>query len=234
MLEALFAARTSAKDAANVDVDEVFGDRRAADAQASVDALLRAAALPPEVAAMLAQVKADTGRRSSQATARNEVEAAGRAGAGLVAPPSVPASRNVDHSAAEAPVLVRNLVQAVYETRGFRAVPTGASTRPIELVLTHRSDPHRAYALAAVTGEISAAVVQTIVERAHAIGQRRVLIASERPVAQALDASSIPPGVRILDSAAIDAKLARLDAGLAARLREAAQRRGGRRMVATD
>lgn len=124
---------------------------------------------------------------------------------------------------------VRDLVQALYEARGFRPEPARPSARPIEAVLTHRSDAQRGYAFAPLAQPPSEATVQSIVERARGIGQKRVLIAVEAAAAADPDGELPAHGVRVLNRAAIEAQLNRLDAGIADRIRRAAQVRAAQR-----
>ena len=131
-----------------------------------------------------------------------------------------------------AEVPVRDLVQVFYEARGFRAAPAVPSAQPIELVLTHKSDPRRAYAFAPIAGGLSAELVAQIVRRARATDQLRVLIAVEAPLAAEVAAALPAQGVRVFDRAAMQAQLARLDPALAETLLAAARRRAAQRRAA--
>ncbi|MCU0765186.1 MAG: hypothetical protein MUF32_04065, partial [Burkholderiaceae bacterium] len=50
---------------------------------------------------------------------------------------------HADDAPREEPTPVRDLVEALYEARGFRCSPAAGSASPIEAVLTHRSDERR-------------------------------------------------------------------------------------------
>jgi len=95
-------------------------------------------------------------------------------------------------------------------------------------VLTHRSDARRAYAFAPLAQPPSQAQLRSIVERGHAIGQKRLLIAVES-AGPGIDVEQPEHGVRLMSRAAIEAQLARLDPEITARIRAAALRRAGQR-----
>jgi len=232
VLEALFAARQSADGGATIDVDRIFGGPPAA-APASADAVLRAAGLHPEVIDLLTRSQAGasagepaTPKAASPAAAVNRLVADPTATAEVVAPQEVRAAEP------EAPVPVRDLVQVLYEGRGFRAAPVDPAALPIELVLVHRSDAQRSYAFVPLAGALSETVVQSIIARARRIDQLRVLIANEVSVPSELVDALLPRGVRVFDRVAIEAQLARLDADLAEKIRAAARRRAVRRQQA--
>lgn len=127
------------------------------------------------------------------------------------------------------PTSVRDLVQALYEARGFLPAPARPSARPIEAVLTHSADPKRAYAFAPLAQPPSEAGLKSIVERARGIGQKRVLIAVEAAMATDPDGEQPAHGVLVLGRAAIEAQLERLDASVADRIRRAATQRAAQR-----
>jgi hypothetical protein len=199
--EALFAARNAADGGASVDLDRIFsGVAQAAPAGAQA---------PP-------------------------------AGAGFGDPPQrPPADRpagddraadpdHADDAPREEPTPVRDLVQALYEARGFRCSPAAGSASPIEAVLTHRSDERRAYAFAPLAQPPSPAQLTSIFERGRAIGQKRLLIAVESP-GPGIDAEQPQRGVRLVSRATIEAHLARLAPETAATIRAAAARLAGQR-----
>jgi len=135
-------------------------------------------------------------------------------------------------SPSPAPATVRDLVEALYEARGFRPAPARPSARPIEAVLTHKSDAKRAYAFASLAQPPSEVGLQSIVERARGIGQKRVLIAVEAAMVTDPDGEQPAHGVRLLSRSAIEAQLGRLDAGVAERIRRAAGQRAAQRSAA--
>lgn len=146
-----------------------------------------------------------------------------------VMPHAVVEPAQINESPSPAPAPVRDLVQALYEARGFRPAPARPSARPIEVVLTHKSDAQRAYALAPLAQPPSEAGLQSILERARGIGQKRVLIAVEAAMAADPDGDQPGHGVRVLGRAAIEAQLGRLDAGVADRIRRTAGQRASQR-----
>lgn len=197
-LEALFLARHAADGGTGIDVEQIFGGAPVPPAPTDPDEVLRAVGMQPELIGLLS-------KSPSVQTADGPASAF---------PP-------------RAPVAVRDLVRVFYEARGFRAAPAAASAHPVELVLAHKSDPQRAYAFAPLAEAPTPAAVNSIIEQARQIGCKRVLITTEDALApEAVDA--LPAhGVRLLDRAAIEGQLVRLDAAVADRLRTAARRRGG-------
>jgi hypothetical protein len=232
LLEALFAARNATGGGANIDVDSVFGGRRAADASTADDAVLRMAGLQSEIIEMLGEAPGFSNPAPRSPPGSGGIGDASPIGSAAEEADTGPRSapRRGDVPAAGTPVAVRDLVQVFYEARGFRAVPAGPEARPIELVLAHKSDGHRSYAFAPLAAGLTEAAVQSIIEKARAIDQPRVLIAVEAPVAPGLAGALPTQGVRVFDRAAIEAQLARLDAGLKEKLHAAAQRRARQRL----
>lgn len=199
--EALFVARRAADGGASVDVDSIFGGvTQAAEGDAEA---LPAGAGPGD---LLERPLTD-----SPAGAHGMAQPAGT---GEVPP--------------ERPTPVRDLVQALYEARGFRSSPAAESARPVEVVLTHGSEARRAYAFAPLAQPPSQAQLRSIVERGQAIGQKRLLIAVES-AGPGIDAEQPEHGVRLMNRAAIEAQLARLDPEIAARIRATASWRAGQR-----
>lgn len=228
VLEALFVSRHAADGGASIDVDRIFGTAPAPAAPSSTDAVLRAVGLRDDVVALLKPLPGGqpvAGPTTGQLPA-GQGEAAAR-------PPASPAHdepTDPDAVGRGAPVQVRDLVQVFYEARGFRPAPADPSARPVEAVLAHKSDAQRAYAFAPLPQPPSQATLRSIIERARGIGQRRVLIAVEGGMFPAPEVELPAHGVRLLDRAAIEAQLARLDADVADRIRAAAARRAGRRL----
>jgi hypothetical protein len=225
-LEALFAARHAADGGANIDVDKVFGSApesptgaggavRSAGLQADVDELLKMAQLAPTPAPPAAVAA---------------VPAAAATEAPAVESMAVPAGDADAAPTEEAPV--RDLVQVFFEGRGFQPAPAPASARPIELVLQHRSEPLRGYAFVPLAEPPSMSALRSIGERARDLGQKRLLIAVEGALHSG-EAAQLPAhGVRVLDRAAIESQLDRLDAGTAGRIRARARQLAGQRLRA--
>ena len=230
-LEALFVSRHTADGGASIDVDRIFGVAPVPDAPTSADAVLRAAELQTDIVALLH--KAPAGLPSGEATtaAVPALPASGPADR-AAAPPASPAGEpaDADEVTLAPPVPVRDLAQVFYEARGFRPAPADPSARPIDTVLAHKSDAQRAYAFVPLQRPPSAAALQSIIERARGIGRKRVLIAVEDGTASGPEVELPAHGVRVLDRAAIEAQLARLDAGVADRIRDMARRLAGRRL----
>lgn len=226
-LEALVAARQAAGGGANIDVAGIFGATPAAGAAVADDM-----ALPAEVAAMLGAASAQ--RASVHATTPAPEWRSNRADAGPATSPVAAAPDDSADAAAgspESPAAVRDLVQALYEARGFRAEPADPSARPVETVLLHGSDPGRAYAFAPLAEPPAEAALRSILDRARGIGQKRLLIPVEHPLRPGVDTELPAHGVRVLDRAAIETQLARLDAATAEKVRAKACERACRRLT---
>ena len=204
VLEALFASRQTADGGASIDVDEILGIGPAAAATTSAEMA--------------------TGQENAQIDRAATASAAVGAAAG-------PA--DTDEIALEAPVPVRDLVQVFFEARGFRPTPADPSARPIEMVLAHKSNALRAYAFAPLAEPPSEAALKSVIDRARGIGQKRVLIAVEGAMAPDRDGELPAHGVRVLDRAAIEAQLSRLDAAVAEKIRATAWRHSGQRLRAS-
>jgi hypothetical protein len=231
-LEALFVSRRTADGGASIDVDRIFGVAPVPDAPTSADAVLRAAGLQADIVALLHKAPAGLPAGEATTAAVPALPASGPADR-AAAPPASPAAgepADADEVTLVPPVPVRDLVQVFYEARGFRPTPADPSARPIDTVLAHKSDAQRAYAFVPLQRPPSAAALQSIIERARGIGRKRVLIAVEDGTASGPEVELPAHGVRVLDRAAIEAQLARLDAGVADRIRDMAWRRAGRRL----
>ena len=224
VLEALFAARNAGDGGASIDVDRILGGASAPAVPAGASAVLQA-----ELAALLNKSPAERPAAATAASAIPGGPAIERADAGSSAPATTGGDRVDLRPASAAPV--RDLVQVFFEARGFRPAPLAPTARPIEAVLSHSADEQRAYAFVPLAQPPSEKEVRSIVERAHGLGRRRVLIAVEGPLAP--DAANELPahGVRILDRATIEAQLARLDAAVADRIRARARQLAGRRLM---
>jgi len=233
VLEALFVARHSANGGATIDVDKVFGGAPAAAAPTTTDEVLRAAGLGPEVIALVGKQKPSEPAVAPEPDEPKEPTRPGAADRGRdsAAGGIEAASHEGDaHGAEAASVPVRDLVQVFYEARGFRAAPADPSARPVELVLTHKSDPRRSYAFVPFDGTLTDTDLRSIVDSARRIDQLRVLIAVDGMLAPELGKSSSEHGFRAFDRAAIEAQLARVDVATAEKLRAAAARRAARRL----
>ncbi len=218
VLEAIFAARTTAGGAAAIDIDRVLGAEPSRPASANEDAVMRAAG----AAASLAAASANPSARCPPTAAAAPVVDANSAADGVVMVVG-PAADDRAGGDGEATARVRDLVQVFYEARGFRPTSLEASAHPVELVLAHKSDPKRSYAFAPMATVASGDELRSIAMAARRVGQLRALVATEAPLPAG--AADSPIGVRVYDRAAIDSQLARIDGAIAARIRAAALRR---------
>lgn len=232
VLEALFVAREAADGGASIDVDSIFGGAASPAATGGGEAALQAAALQAEAFAHARQASA--ARSAAEVTTAATPAGLGAAPADRSAAGSLPraVATPIDDAdpPARPPAPVRDLVQVFYEARGFRSAAADRSARPIEAVLAHKADAQRSYAFVPLTEPPTETALRSMVERAHGIGQRRLLIAVERALTPGAELPA--HGVRLLDRAAIEAQLARLDATLADRIRAKAGQRAGQRLKA--
>lgn len=223
VLEALFAARQTA-GGGGIDVERILGTAPPA-APASADAVLRSVGMQAEVVDLVTQPLAErpAGRGSATQVANPQTDRP-------AASPDVVDPADTAEDPPCPPTPVRDLVQVFYEARGFLPAPADPSARPVEEVLTHKSDARRGYAFTPLTHPPSGAMLQSIIERAHGIGQKRVLIAVEGGASPGMEAELPAHGVRVIDRATIETQLERLDAVVAERIRTTAWRRAGRRL----
>lgn len=225
VLEALFASRGAAGGGASIDVDKIFGGAPTPSASPDASAVLQA-----EMAAMLNKLHPESSAAATATAtipggpASEHIDAAMPASA----PAAVPGGAAEVLAELQAPV--RDLVQVFFEARGFRPTPVAPTAQPIDVVLAHKSDEKRAYAFVPLAVPPSEAALKTIVQRARGLGHRRVLIAVEGALPDT--GGELPAhGVRVLDRAAIEAQLARLDAAVAERLRDRARHLSGLRLA---
>lgn len=241
VLETLFAARRSAADngGETLDLDKVFGGKAAAGSNPTrTDDVLRAAGLGAELIALV-KSPPKTASATLVAAASEGTAAAGGDDAERSSSPARAARAHEDDSlspgasrmppAGDDPVPVRDLVQVFYEARGYGVLPAARVARPVEVVLRHKTDPLRSYAFVPLAEPVSEATARVMLERARRIDQARVLIATERAMAPGLSSSLRGQGIRVLDSAAIEAQLAKLDFATAARIRAVAHQRSVQR-----
>lgn len=127
-------------------------------------------------------------------------------------------------------VPLRELVLAWFEARGYRGSPASPVVRPIELVLRHKDDPARAYAFVVGTQRVTAERVNQLAQQARSIGLIRVLVVADAGLAP--EATNAKRGVRVLDRAALNAELDKLDLSVAAKIIAVARKRAGARVEA--
>jgi hypothetical protein len=250
LLQELFVARDGGDEhgGQNIDVEKVFGPEEGAAARpVSTEEVLRAAGVDAELIALVKSAPtraateggaAKTGAgevREAAAPARVEPPPAGQARRPSDNGPDtiIPAPSESDVARANKGGSLRDLLQIFYEARGYHPVPAGQAARPIEMVLRHKSDPLRSYAFIAVREPVTAVTVHKMLERAKRIDQTRLIIAAEGGMAPDLVPSRLDHGVRVVDAAAMEAQLARLDFATTAKIRAIALKRSARRTQVT-
>jgi streptomycin 6-kinase len=120
-------------------------------------------------------------------------------------------------------VSLREIVLAWFEARGYRASPASPVVRPIELVLRHKDDPARAYAFVVATERVDGERVQQLTKQARGIGLVRVLIVADAGLAS--EAPAVKKGVRVMDRAAMNDEMKKLDVSIAAKIIAVARKR---------
>ena len=232
VLEALFISRHAADGGASIDVNRIFGGTPQPAVPTSADEVLRAVDLHADIVVRLQEpaVALPAGGLATPAAPKPSAGGPAHRAAVLSASPAACEPAEDDQAALVPPAPVRDLVQVFYEARGFRAAPADPPALPIESVLAHKSDGRRAYAFVPLQQPPSPSALQSIIKRARGIGQARVLIAVEGDLAPGAELEVPAHGVRVLDRAAIEAQLARLEADVADRIRGSAWRRAGRRL----
>ena len=124
-------------------------------------------------------------------------------------------------------VVLRELVLAWSEARGYRRSPASPVVRPIELVLRHSSDPARAYGFVVDNERISAERAAELRQHAKSIGLRLMLVSESGASSAALNYLK-KTSVRLMDRAAIDGELGKLDLSIAAKIIAVARRRSAK------
>ena len=131
------------------------------------------------------------------------------------------------HPTRRGDVALRELVLAWSEARGYRCAPASPVVRPIELVLRHSTDPARAYGFVVDNERISAERAAQLRMLAKSIGLRLMLVAESGASSAALNYLK-KTSVRMMDRAAIDGELGKLDLSIAAKIIAVARRRSAR------
>jgi hypothetical protein len=124
-------------------------------------------------------------------------------------------------------VPLRELVLAWSEARGYRRSPASLVVRPIELVLRHSTDPARAYGFVVDADRISASRAAQLRMHAKSIGLRLMLVSEAGASSGALDYLK-NTSVRLMDRAAIDGELGKLDLSIAAKIIAVARQRSAK------
>ncbi len=124
-------------------------------------------------------------------------------------------------------VALRELVLVWSEARGYRPSPASPVVRPIELVLRHSTDPARAYGFVVDNDRISAERAAQLRLHAKSIGLRLMLVSELGASSAALNYLK-KTSVRLMDRAAIDGELGKLDLSIAAKIIAVARRRSAK------
>jgi hypothetical protein len=120
---------------------------------------------------------------------------------------------------------LRELVLAWYEARGYRGSPASAAVWPIQLVLRHRQDAARAYALVVQDDLVSVDRVTALIEHARDIGILRVAVVAEAGYERGARAVARKCNVRLIDRSTMDAELSSLALPMAAKIVAVARKR---------
>jgi hypothetical protein len=119
------------------------------------------------------------------------------------------------------------LVVAWFSARGYVALPAPETAQPISLLLTHRDDNDRSYAFVFDRGRLQSKRAATLLEKAHALGMHRLLVAAEHG-AEASVGSARLRDVLVMDWTTVDHELKKIDFSVAAKIVAIARsRRGG-------
>lgn len=120
---------------------------------------------------------------------------------------------------------LRELVLAWYEARGYRGSPASAAVWPIQLVLRHRQDAARAYALVVQDDLVSVDRVTALIEHARDIGILRVAVVAEAGYERGARDVARKCNVRLIDRSTMDAELSSLALPMAAKIVAVARKR---------
>jgi hypothetical protein len=126
-------------------------------------------------------------------------------------------------------VPLRELVLAWFEARGYRGAPASTAVRPIELVLRHKADPARAYAVVVESQRVTAERVQELRAQARGIGLIRLLVVAA--AGSAPGAADGMKGVRVMDRATLEREFGQVDLTIAAKIIAVARRRAARKLA---
>lgn len=118
------------------------------------------------------------------------------------------------------------LVLAWYSARGYLMKPAPESAQPIRLLMTHRDDRERNYAFFFDRGRLNAQRAAELLEKARALGMKRLLVAAEHGADASLTSSRLRD-VLVLDWVSVDREMSKLDFGIAAKLIAVARSRRG-------
>jgi hypothetical protein len=110
-----------------------------------------------------------------------------------------------------------SLVAAWFAARGYVLKPAPDSAQPIRLLMTHRDDPERTYAFFFDRGRLHAQRAASLLEKAHALGMHRLLVAAEHGADVAVSSSRLRDVV-VVDWVALDRELKKIDFSVAAKL----------------
>lgn len=109
------------------------------------------------------------------------------------------------------------LVLAWFSARGYVAARAPETALPIRLLLTHRDDNERSYAFFFDRGRLHAQRAAELLERAHALGMNRLLVAAEHGADPAVSSARLRD-VLVMDWVALDRELRKIDFHVAAKI----------------
>jgi hypothetical protein len=118
------------------------------------------------------------------------------------------------------------LVVAWFSARGYLMKPAPESAQPIRLLMTHRDDRDRNYAFFFDRGRLHAQRAAELLEKARALGMKRLLVAAEHGADANLTSSRLRD-VLVVDWVSVDREMSKLDFGIAAKLIAIARSRRG-------
>lgn len=118
------------------------------------------------------------------------------------------------------------LVVSWFSARGYVMKPAPSSAQPISLLMTHREDRDRSYAFFFDRGRLHAQRAAALLEKAHALGMNRLLVAAEHGADTAVSSARLRD-VLVMDWVAIDREMKKLDFRIAAKIIAIARTRRG-------
>lgn len=189
-----------------------------------IDSFLPATARTPWRPADLAPAPAAAPISAAAAPA-----AAGRPVAPSRAPSATSAASSGQSVSTGADVPLRELVLAWFEARGYRGAPASTAVHPIELVLRHKADPARAYAVVVESQPVTAERVRVLRAQARGIGLMRLLVVAAAGAAPG--AADGMKGVRLIDHATLQGEFGQVDLTVAAKIVAVARRRAARKLA---
>jgi hypothetical protein len=109
------------------------------------------------------------------------------------------------------------LVLSWFSARGYVMAPAPESAQPIRLLLTHGDDAVRCYAFYFERGRLHAQRAAALLEKAHALGMNRLLVAAEHGADPSVSSARLRD-VLVMDWVALDGEMKKIDFRVAAKL----------------